>query len=209
MSTTTIDELIKDIDGLYLVQDFISEEEEITLANNVDACEWSSEIARRTQQYGYHYSYRLRGVNRTQTDGNSNNNNNDSNNDKNDNDTPMPDYLNFVVDRLNNLKEPTTMPHRFDQVIINEYTQDQGIKPHVDSTVDWESTIVSLSLLAQWNMIFVHQDKEIEIPLPRRSILILQRDARYIWKHGIKNQSGDRRISLTFRKYKGNEINIH
>ncbi|EFA86318.1 2-oxoglutarate and Fe(II)-dependent oxygenase family protein [Heterostelium album PN500] len=164
---------IKDVDGLRLIENFITEQEENSLIENIDRYDWSSEIARRTQQYGYHYCYRLRGVDELNDEGAPTT-------------PPIPEFLNFLIDRLAKLSDPV-IPFTFDQVIINEYNKNQKIQPHIDSVTDWESTV---------------DEVEIETPLPRRSLLVLQDDARYVWKHGIKSQNNGRRVSLTFRKYK-------
>jgi hypothetical protein len=54
------------------------------------------------------------------------------------------------------------------------------------------------------------KENMVAIPLDPRSLLILQQDARYRWKHGIAARKYDsyygiktmrsRRVSLTFRK---------
>lgn len=104
------------------------------------------------------------------------------------------------------------------QCIVNEYTVNQGIGPHIDRNI-FGNTIVSLSLgddtnylmkKFRQNQISNNTTKEIEIP--SRSLLILKNEARYNWTHSIpkrkfitqngkkiKKKDNYRRISLTFR----------
>ncbi len=42
------------IPGLTFIDNFITEEEEKFLVEKIDAAEWSTEISRKIQQYGYH-----------------------------------------------------------------------------------------------------------------------------------------------------------
>ncbi|GAM26908.1 hypothetical protein SAMD00019534_100830 [Acytostelium subglobosum LB1] len=178
--------------GLSLLTDFITEEEERILVDNIDKSEWKTEIARRTQQYGYHYCYRLRGVDELDDQGQPMT-------------PPIPQYLQFLVDRL---AATPQIPVGMDQIIINEYEPGQQIKPHIDSTKDWDACVVSLSCLSDWRMVFIPEDddksKEVSMVLPKRSLLVLKGDARYKWKHGIRSQvKVGRRVSLTFRHYIG------
>jgi alkylated DNA repair dioxygenase AlkB len=41
---------------------FLSSEEEISVTNRLDAGEWSTELKRRVQHFGYRYDYKARAV---------------------------------------------------------------------------------------------------------------------------------------------------
>lgn len=90
---------------------------------------------------------------------------------------------------------------KFNQVIINEYLQGQGIAPHIDLGV-FGSTIASLSLGEECIMEFTKDETKIPLFLPSRSLLTMQDEARYNWKHSIparKSNIKERRVSITFR----------
>ena len=50
------------IDGLIYIPKFLSTEEEETLLENINSQEWSSELKRRVQHYGYTYNYKSRSL---------------------------------------------------------------------------------------------------------------------------------------------------
>lgn len=70
------------------------------------------------------------------------------------------------------------------QCIVNEYYIDQGISPHVDANM-FGPTIMGLSIGDHANMIFTNGDKKFIAFLPRRSLVVLQDEARTLWKHSI------------------------
>lgn len=98
------------------------------------------------------------------------------------------------------------------QVIVNEYLPGQGIGAHIDHPAKFEDGIASLSLLSTVTMDFTRSadSKRVRLVLPRRSLVLLVREARYDWKHGISPVKIDpltkeprkRRVSFTFRKLK-------
>ena len=124
-----------------------------------------------------------------------------------------------------NLDERVT----FDQMIVNEYERGQGINPHVDNCKLFGGTVVSLSLASEAVMVFEREHSKVEtsgegdlrekpskkvkadriatheVRMKRRSLVILQGPARYLWKHSIPARLKDHgverstRLSLTFR----------
>lgn len=90
----------------------------------------------------------------------------------------------------------------YDQVIINEYLCGQGITPHIDCIPCFGGTICSVSLLEPCEMILERDNIKHSITLEPRSLLTLQGEARYKWKHSIqvrKSNVRNRRVSVTFR----------
>lgn len=95
-------------------------------------------------------------------------------------------------------------------MIVNEYEPGQGISPHIDNVDLFEDIIVSLSLGSECVMQFEHKPtgRKVEHLLRRRSALLLHKEARYEWKHGIPSRKKDNgvdrstRYSLTLRKMK-------
>ncbi|OPL21230.1 hypothetical protein AM593_06724, partial [Mytilus galloprovincialis] len=105
--------------------------------------------------------------------------------------------------------------HLPDQLTVNKYVQGQGIPPHVDTPPAFEDGIMSLSLLSQIVMEFSHPGgQQISVLLPRRSLLIMTGESRYLWSHCITPRKSDiittadgldlvmreTRVSFTFRK---------
>ncbi|CAO3649865.1 unnamed protein product [Cunninghamella echinulata] len=123
---------------------------------------------------------------------------------------PLPTFVDTIVDRI---MEYQLMPAQPNHLLVNEYNKGQGIMPHVDAPALFGPSILSLSLLSTCIMKFTHTDtnKEIDVILPPRSIIVLKDDARYKYKHGISKDpidvssdgisiERDKRISFTFRQ---------
>lgn len=172
-----------DIKGLTLLEDFLTVEEERQLLEHIDAAQWNTSLKRRTQHYGFEYNYTSKDALKPAE--------------------PIPEWLNFVIDRLK-------LPERPDQVIVNEYKPGQGIAAHIDNTKMFGDTIVSVSLGSQVMMDFTRNkgtERE-QVLLSRRSAVFLTGEARYKWFHAIAPRLTDgsvkrtRRVSLTFRKMK-------
>ncbi|MET3598648.1 alpha-ketoglutarate-dependent dioxygenase AlkB [Martelella mangrovi] len=170
---------------------FVRPDEEAALVHALDALNWSVELKRRVQHFGYRYDYRARTVTSDAYIG------------------PLPPWLEKLGSRLHAAGFFETPP---DQVIANEYLPGQGISAHVDCPPCFGDTIVSVSLLSQCEMIFrqQHGNERCSLILEPRSALVLRGPARYDWSHEIPARKSDliggariareRRISLTFRK---------
>lgn len=170
------------VPGLLLVKDFVTPQEEETLLAHVNNSPWNTALKRRTQHYGYIYDYTSREA-AQKTD-------------------PIPEWATFLTERLKEQKHASLL---FDQMIVNEYKQWQGISPHIDHIKFFDREIVSVSLGEEMVMSFSRDGEEtIHMPLPRRSALILTGEARYKWRHSIdgKQKHNGTRVSLTFRKMK-------
>lgn len=181
------------IQGLEYIENYISEQKETEIVNQIDSEIWLDDLKRRVQHYGYKYDYKKRSIDASMKIG------------------ELPTWANKLASEL---KDKGLMPYLPDQLIINEYLPGQGIAPHIDCEPCFEDTIVSLSLGSQCVMQFINKDKSqnYQLVLNQRSLLIISGEARYEWLHGIKGIKSDtiqgikmlrrRRISLTFRKIK-------
>ena len=189
------------IPGLTIVRDFLAEGEERRILEQINKSEWSNELKRRVQHYGWRYDYKSKQVDSSMRIGS------------------LPDWADVVAQRLVDEGCVQDVP---DQVIVNEYIEDQSIAPHIDSPSSFGSRVAMISLLETWEMEFRKRgskDKVI-VKLDRCSAAILSGEARYDWKHSIpkrKNEPGPvkpgnkkpsriprrRRVSLTFRKVIG------
>lgn len=172
------------IDGLALITDAIDETTEQSLIQIINQQSWETFMKRRVQHYGYRYQYQQRTVTKDAP--------------------PIPQFL---IDLMQTMIERGHIKQMFDQIIINEYEPGQGITPHIDANVFGEP-IISLSLNSNCAMLFQNSSQKIqtfELILPRRSLLILEKDARWKWMHSIPTRTHDnlikrgKRISITFR----------
>lgn len=190
------------ISGLKLIADFLTEAEEREILSEIDRADWSSELQRRVQHYGWRYDYKSRQVDSSMRIG------------------PLPDWAARVAERL--VEHGYFKERPPDQLIVNEYCKDQGISRHIDSPASFGDVVAMISLLETWEMEFRKRrsDTKVTHKLGRRSATILTGEARYEWTHEIpkrKTEPGpvkpgnkrptrlprDRRISLTFRTVNG------
>ena len=175
--------------GLFLTPDFITIDEERELISWLAQQEWSTELSRRTQHYGYQYNYTSRSVQPT---------------------VPLTGPLLQLQQKFG------TAGHNLTQCIVNEYYRAQGIAPHIDLNI-FGPVIIGVSLGADTVMSFERPTgsgvESFDCFLPRRSLLMLTGEARSHWKHGISKKVTYRdeydnkitkaadyhRISCTFR----------
>jgi len=185
------------IPGLVGETEFITEERERRIVNYLDQREWlpvtpDAASSRRVQQFGYAYGYNTKSVS----------------------DKPVSPLETDILEVALYLQKTGWLPEGKLQCIVNEYTRNQGISPHIDSP-QFGPIVVTISLLENSVMIFTHKNdgRSEEVYLPRRGILVLEGEARYDFKHSIASKvnyftpSGQkvtkgqdyRRISLTYR----------
>lgn len=171
--------------GLTVSEDFITLIEEQQLLEAVDNAYWLDDLRRRVQHYGWKYDYGSRSIKPSSFLG------------------PLPDWADVLATRMVDQGLVTEKP---DQVIVNEYLQNQGISKHVDCPTCFRGPIVTISLVETWSMVFRRRKEKYETLLPRRSAACLDGEARYEWTHEIAQRKTEgtqqrrRRISLTFRK---------
>ena len=198
-SDVKADEGTQAIPGLRIVRDFLTATEEAEILTTIDQHDWSNELQRRVQHYGWRYDYKSRQVGPSMRIGS------------------LPDWADRIATRL--VDEGLFREDLPDQVIVNEYCGNQGVTPHIDSPSSFAGVVAMISLLETWEMEFRKQGSKDKVihKLEQRSVTILESDARYRWTHEIpkrKTEPGPvkpgnrkpsriprrRRISLTFRK---------
>lgn len=184
------------IPGLSLYPDFISETDEKELLNEIDSQIWMVDYSRRLQYYGFRNEleepYELISI-----------------------PLPIPEKMYRLSEQLT---EKGLIDLQPDQVIINEYIPGEGIRPHKDRNY-YENQICGVNLGSSCIMRFIRGKKleVIDIEIPRRSLYIMQDDARKKWTHGIPPRKKDningmisnreRRVSITYRKVKLSKVN--
>lgn len=176
--------------GARCVSHFADEALGTWLLSKIDAVDWSADLKRRVQHYGWRYDYSARQVTAEMRLG------------------PLPGWLTGVADRIAELPEFDRRP---DQVIVNEYLPGQGISAHVDCKPCFGPALASLSLGGPAEMVFRNRStsERANVLLESLSLLILSGSARYDWTHEIPARKSDliaglrqprrRRVSLTFR----------
>lgn len=95
-------------------------------------------------------------------------------------------------------------PPRARQAIINLYRPGEGITPHVDLLNRFDDGIIGVSLCGSCVMSFEEAEDDVrgsgerkeegkrwDLYLPERSVLVMSKDARYQWKHGIPGRTHD------------------
>lgn len=160
------------INGLNYIDQFISAEEEQMLLVEIDRVQWLTTLKRRVQHYGYRYNYSSRKA------------------DKSDYLGKLPEWSDFLLEKLfkNNF-----ILYKRDQLIVNEYLPGQGIAAHVDCVPCFDDTIIIISIGSGIERQFTATESSLKQSyyLESRSLLILQGEARYNWKHGIVPRKSD------------------
>ncbi|MBP1127242.1 MULTISPECIES: alpha-ketoglutarate-dependent dioxygenase AlkB [Pseudomonas] len=176
--------------GLLLIPDFITPKQESSLLAKIESSPWDTTMSRRVQHYGWRYDYKSRKVDAKAYIG------------------PLPSWA-ANLGRM--LFERGLVKELPDQVIVNEYSGNQGITKHIDCLPCFRGEVVTISLLESWEMIFSRKlerdlDEKYKIILTRRSAAVLSGESRTTWYHEIPKHLKEagiirhRRISITFRK---------
>ena len=177
------------VNGLRVIPEWITKEEEQRLIDAVNKEEYDAEtLQRRTQQYGFQYRYKARTVTTKDRIG----------------DGELPEWQQSISERL---RKEGIFPELPEQLIVNEYKPGQGIAAHVDAKV-FAAPIVSLSLGSACTFRLEHPKKEkrVDLYVEPRTLIIMSGEARWDWKHSIPKRKKDNgiarstRISLTWRR---------
>lgn len=137
---------------------------------------------------------------------------------KNDNLGNFPEWIDEIWIKIRkhilkltncNLPKELTECTKPNHLLVNKYEPGDGVIPHFDELEFWENWVIGVSLGSGCVFNLTRKGKKVKIYLPKNSIYILTRDARYEWKHGIEFVKEDNvygntierslRISMTFR----------
>ncbi|XP_053473956.1 alpha-ketoglutarate-dependent dioxygenase alkB homolog 4 [Ictalurus furcatus] len=178
--------------GVFLWENFVSEEEERELVAQMDQNIWrESQSGRRKQDFGPKVNFKKRRVRLGGFSG-------------------LPAISQKLVDRMT--KEPLLADfHPVEQCNL-EYSPKRGsaIDPHLDDSWLWGERLVTLNLLSD-TMITLSLDQgwgdmdrgevRVAVNMPRRSLFVLYGEARHRWKHAIRREHVlGRRVCSTFRE---------
>ncbi|XP_017148177.1 alkylated DNA repair protein alkB homolog 8 [Drosophila miranda] len=193
--------------GLIVLPDFVSDAEEATLLRSIaeDGRSYEGTLKHRhVKHFGYEFLYGSNNVDPTKPLEQS-----------------VPTACDFLWPRLESFSSSWDWSTP-DQLTVNEYEPGHGIPPHVDTHSAFLDPILSLSLQSDVVMDFRRGEAQVQVKLPRRSLLIMSGEARYDWTHGIKpkhidvvptatgsltTQARSKRTSLTFRRLRRGNCN--
>ena len=182
-----------DVPGLYYIDNVFNDTDETIKA--LDICTWvpltNSRNSRLVQHYGFKYNYTTYQINEPCD--------------------PIPPFLIKYRELLHDIclqLDLINSSYQFNQCIVNNYTQGQGISAHID-VKKYGGVIGCFTIGCGATMIFEKDDVTKEIYVKPNSLYIMSEDARYIWKHSMVGRKTDivdnikmdrgRRISITFR----------
>lgn len=90
-----------------------------------------------------------------------------------------------------------------------DYLPERGaaIDPHMDDSWIWGERLVTLNLLSHSILTFTRNDgpthslQQVEVHMPRRSLVVVSGTARFQWQHGIqRSHVTSRRVAITLRE---------
>lgn len=174
--------------GVFLWENFISEEEEVELVRQMDQNQWHlSQSGRRKQDFGPKVNFKKRKVQMGNFKG-------------------LPAVSQKLVVRMHQ-KEALSDFSPVEQCNL-DYSPERGsaIDPHLDDTWLWGERLVTINLLSDTTLSMsleqdLAQEVQVAVALPRRSLVVLYGQARHTWKHAINRRDiHARRVCSTFRE---------
>lgn len=159
--------------GLILIDNFISEKEELDIISNIPPTNrtQSKNTRNSIRRYGSNIPYK----NQMESE-------------------IIPDYLDKLSDKI---VDQSLLDNKPNSISINEYLAGNAIAPHIDS-MESGSIVTIISLLSEAIMSFSANDQEFLVTIPSRSLIQLTNEIRYKWKHGILPVKS-KRYSIVFR----------
>lgn len=165
------------IDGLSYIPNFLTGEEQEKIWSIVYSNDFAKVIHRRQQFYGEVYYHTTPDITALQPA---------------EEDAALPlEQFDFLLNRLDQFF-PTRKPT---QILVNEYVGQCGIANHFDDDDAFGDTIVTISLgqpiwlNLQKPRVLTNQCQDLidetRVLLEKGSLFAMQKDARFLWRHGI------------------------
>ncbi|KAJ3223722.1 hypothetical protein HK099_000742 [Clydaea vesicula] len=177
------------IPGLKYIKNFITPQESERLIKLIDSNDFVQEIKRRQQFYGktyYHTKSDIKTLQPTKLE---------------DENILTPTTLDispfdFLIKRSIEFglfgEDPNDYP---DQVLVNEYTDNMGIRSHFEDKEAFGKVIVTISLISPLWMTLKYPEhvvnmcpnilKQTRVWMEPNSMLLMSEEVRYRWRHGI------------------------
>uniref|UniRef100_A0A183TWI9 Anaphase-promoting complex subunit 2 n=1 Tax=Toxocara canis TaxID=6265 RepID=A0A183TWI9_TOXCA len=190
------------VDGILLVHDFLTEQEEEDLVKKIDKKEWMiSQSGRRKQDYGPRVNFKQKKVKMDRFEG-------------------MPEYTDVILEKMEAASAKKLGEFQPFELCNLEYVSDRlsAIEMHFDDSWIWGNRLIRqvfftntfrgfktlhLNLLNNCVLTFTNDEKRlvVYVALPRRTLVCMADEVRYQWKHGVLSQHvRGRRIALTMRE---------
>ncbi|CEM37941.1 unnamed protein product [Vitrella brassicaformis CCMP3155] len=173
--------------GVTLVKDFVSEAEERQMIEEMDRWPWTaSQSGRLKQDFGPNVNFKKQKL-------------------KWDRFTGLPSFSQSIVHRLHTHPHTAALLHSFAPVeLCNlDYRIERGaaIDPHFDDAWLWGERLVTVSLVGNSYLTFTTSDYGVAVPMPRRSLIVVDGPARQVWRHEIRREHIiGRRVGVTMRE---------
>ncbi|XP_051552422.1 alpha-ketoglutarate-dependent dioxygenase alkB homolog 4-like [Myxocyprinus asiaticus] len=178
--------------GVFLWEDFVSEDEEKELVARMDEDVWrESQSGRRKQDFGPKVNFKKQRVRVGDFTG-------------------LPAISSNLVERMT--KEPLLASFKPVEQCNLDYDPLRGsaIDPHLDDSWLWGEHLVTINLLSN-TVLTMSLDRgwrdmeqgevRVAVHLPRRCLVVLYGEARHRWKHSIHRKDiHSRRVCSTFRE---------
>ena len=184
LSQPKIHQNFQDIPGLWYIPKFLTEKEIAVVEALIKDTQLkpitNTPHSRRVAHFGYEYSYDRSGTRPAD---------------------PIPEPLQSLVSKpkINNMLGIHLLTQEFNQLIINEYKPNQQISYHTDHTTQFGSIIACLTVGTAVPIKFQLGATERTVEVGVGSLYIMTEDARYKWKHALRNETDQIRYSLTYR----------
>ncbi|XP_042354621.1 alpha-ketoglutarate-dependent dioxygenase alkB homolog 4 [Plectropomus leopardus] len=179
--------------GVFLWENFISEEEEKQLISTMDQDVWNeSQSGRRKQDFGPKVNFKKRKVRVGGFNG-------------------LPALSQKLVLRMQ--QEPSLAGFQPVEQCNLDYHPQRGsaIDPHLDDSWLWGERLVTINMLSNTTLTMslerglpelgLAEEVQVAVRLPRRSLVVLFGEARHRWKHAIhRHDVQERRVCSTYRE---------
>ncbi|XP_008304498.1 alpha-ketoglutarate-dependent dioxygenase alkB homolog 4 [Stegastes partitus] len=179
--------------GVFLWENFISEEEEKELINTMDQDQWNlSQSGRRKQDFGPKVNFKKRKVRISNFSG-------------------LPALSQTLVLRMQ--QEPSLAGFQPVEQCNLDYHPQRGssIDPHLDDSWLWGERLVTVNMLSNTTLTMsleeglpklgLPEEVHVAVHLPRRCLVVLYGEARHRWKHAIHREDvHERRVCSTYRE---------
>ncbi|XP_030010003.1 alpha-ketoglutarate-dependent dioxygenase alkB homolog 4 [Sphaeramia orbicularis] len=179
--------------GIFLWENFISEEEEKELISSMDQDVWNpSQSGRRKQDFGPKVNFKKKKVHVGNFSG-------------------LPAVSQHLILRMQ--QEQTLADFQPVEQCNLDYHPERGsaIDPHLDDSWLWGERLVTINMLSDTILtmsmeqglpeVGLTQEVQVAVHLPRRSLVVLSGFARHQWKHAIHRKDvHSRRVCSTYRE---------
>ncbi|KAM6907268.1 alpha-ketoglutarate-dependent dioxygenase alkB homolog 4 [Xenentodon cancila] len=179
--------------GVFLWENFVSEEEEEELIVLMDRDVWNqSQSGRRKQDFGPKVNFKKKKVRVGDFSG-------------------LPPVSQKLLVRMQ--QEPSLSGFQPVEQCNLDYHPQRGsaIDPHLDDSWLWGERLVTINLLSDTTLTMsleeglpeagLSEEVRVAVHLPRRCLVVLRGEARHRWKHAIHREDiHERRVCSTFRE---------